>query len=1023
MSIRPMLFVGCGGSGGATLQYVMDNLKTELKRAAEAMAANDGVRVELTARILPTAWQFVHVDVPATSDGAKPERPPVVAEQGGRYIGLAPEGLTWEQVARRTWNTGRAEHPELVSGWLRRPGPDDPPLKGGAGQERAIGRGVTLDALTKLRDSLLKSLGQLNTAEAMRELQNIAAIFGSTVNPSPAVFIVSSMSGGSGASMVLDVAQVLAKLNSTLPAATAMFLYTSEVFESLDEGNRRGVEANGLAALGELLATSLGANADEGQLLQQLGVNGPNSPQPFRRVFPIGNKHGQQGAMFGDGAQETIYRAVGRGLAGLVASPVALNDFVAYDMTNNNPQPTRLEWLGEGSANGNPVQWGTFGFARLSLGRDRYGEYVSQRIARMAVDRLVTGHVREESASGEVDLDLAVEDAHRRLIIRLGLPQGPTSVLSLLARTGDPGALRDAVRTNSRETYKRLVFDDGQLNAPLPGGRFLSAVQRIVMQRQPELSKAMQKQSYDLVRAWHEGFVADLLSELDKVIAASGLQTARQTVLRLKDDAGRWAQELRAEATRIAPGGVTAAPAPPQQLVSAISGQQVVAPDHPARRDLWGVFADSTTKNVAAAAAILLADVLTDFGPSFADPLASALADQYQRLNGERSRPARAAASADLRTTVYAEWPVPGKLVPERFRGANNEVVLMAAETFPVQFDAHVQSVAAVRTGGAATTATTDEVLTEVITDHWKGHNDETEASVIVVTKSTWVPEKLTVDPLDPTQVRGRSAGKYALRLSPGDVLGRARAWVWREEGEIGPFLRQGLRAYMDPSGKEFEARRLELTSKFEAAMTQALPLVLVNTSAFGEVHEAALAESFKFSGLPFESWGGVDDALREAVARRQSVSDTTDGNLKNALNHSSSISHIDIFCTYAPMSPLAFSSLLRPLNKAWSDAKAERNTGFFWTNRRARPLPGSLAMSGAERRASIAGYVVGKVTGRLKGTYETAPGARSRPIQVFSEASQEWLSFPNPLLTPFAKGYQIDELPALLESHLLAIA
>ena len=30
-------FVGCGGSGGVTLQYVMDNLRTTLLRAAEAV--------------------------------------------------------------------------------------------------------------------------------------------------------------------------------------------------------------------------------------------------------------------------------------------------------------------------------------------------------------------------------------------------------------------------------------------------------------------------------------------------------------------------------------------------------------------------------------------------------------------------------------------------------------------------------------------------------------------------------------------------------------------------------------------------------------------------------------------------------------------------------------------------------------------------------------------------------------------------------------------------------------------------
>ncbi|MDQ1250774.1 MAG: hypothetical protein QG597_5154, partial [Actinomycetota bacterium] len=147
------------------------------------------------------------------------------------------------------------------------------------------------------------------------------------------------------------------------------------------------------------------------------------------------------------------------------------------------------------------------------------------------------------------------------------------------------------------------------------------------------------------------------------------------------------------------------------------------------------------------------------------------------------------------------------------------------------------------------------------------------------------------------------------------------------------------------------------------------------------------------------------------------------------ALGQGSSVAHIDIFGSYAPMSPLAFPSLLQPLINAWREAAAQNNTTFFWTNRRGRPLVGSLPMSAAERRASTAGYVVGKITGRLRGTYETKPHTRSQPVEVYSEESRRWLPFPNPLLTPYVTGangkrtYVADELPALLESQLLALA
>ena len=1030
MALRPMLFVGCGGSGGVTLQYVMDNLKTEIVRVAEAKSAQEGQSFELPPRVLPQAWQFVHVDVPSSPDGEDPSRPPSVPKQGGRYVGLAPEGLTWEQVARKVWTVGKETRPDLASGWLRKPGPNDPPLANGAGQERAVGRGVTLGSLSMLREQLQAASSKLNSAEGTKELQFVASLTGAPVTQSPVVFIVSSMAGGSGASMVLDVAQVLARLNPSLAMSTAMFLYTSEVFSALPKALRRGVEPNGLAALGELIGTSLGANRTEGELLERLGVNGADVEQPYKRVFPIGNTHGQRQAIFGDGSQEAVYRAIGRGLASLVSSPEALNGFVAYDMTNNSPQPTDLKWLGEGSQNYDAVLWGSFGYARLSLGRDRYGEYVAQRLARMALDRVVVGHVREDSQSGDADLREAAVDWVRRLERDLGLPTDATAV-SLLGRGGRMEQVKNEIRRNSREAIQREVLGDSMLGAPgMPGARFLQVAMTVVGRSQADLQRITNDQAYALVHSWQSQFVADFLAELDRVIADKGILVARQVVLAMRDRVANWHDRLVAEAGRLAPQGAAFVPVPAADVASAIKSQQSMALENPLRKKLADGLSESLSKATAGIAAALLADVLKDFWPSFGEPLVKALADQHGRLVGERSRPVRPSAGADLRSNVYAEWPVVGSPVPDRFRGAHNEVVLMDVDKFPSQFDAHVRSVAAARASGTTPADALDAVLQEIVTDRWPGHNESLVGSAVVEMKTRWVPEKLTVDPLDPAgSVQGRSTARFDFRLAPEEILGRAREWVWRPDGEIGPYLKEGLRSYMDPAKREFEARRVELASQFQATMQQALPLVSVDSAAFGEVHASSLAEDFKFSSLPFEGLAGVDDMLRQVVQDRPSVSQKVVGVFDTALGQGTSVAHIDIFGSYAPMSPLAFPSLLQPLINSWRESVAQNSTTFFWTNRRARPLTGGLAMSVAERQASTAGYVVGRITGRIRGSYEAKANSRPQPIEVYSQSKAKWLPFPNPLLTPYATGkngkrlYVADELPALLESQLLAIA
>jgi Tubulin like len=66
--MRRFLIVGCGGSGGATLSYMMDQLRSELHSA--------GVDK------LIAGWQFVHIDVPSAADPG-PDGLANVPAQGG----------------------------------------------------------------------------------------------------------------------------------------------------------------------------------------------------------------------------------------------------------------------------------------------------------------------------------------------------------------------------------------------------------------------------------------------------------------------------------------------------------------------------------------------------------------------------------------------------------------------------------------------------------------------------------------------------------------------------------------------------------------------------------------------------------------------------------------------------------------------------------------------------------------------------------------------------------------------------
>lgn len=219
--------------------------------------------------------------------------------------------------------------------------------------------------------------------------------------------------------------------------------------------------------------------------------------------------------------------------------------FVSYDLVNPNPQQTELSWLGEGTSDPNSVLWGTFGYASLSLGRDRYGEYVAQLLARRAVDRLVAGHKRDDESTGDSDLQIAADAAYRNLLHGLGLSRDSGSVTRLLGRkSGGEAQIRQNLELEMKDRLVQLVFSDGEFARALVGNAYLRSLNRILSSTRTEVDTAIQEAAYAHVYRWHQRFVADVLDELTVVASRNGLAVARQVIDRLRRDVSQWAHQL-----------------------------------------------------------------------------------------------------------------------------------------------------------------------------------------------------------------------------------------------------------------------------------------------------------------------------------------------------------------------------------------------------------------------------------------------------------------------------------------------
>ena len=383
--MRRFLIVGCGGSGGATLAFIMDQLRSELHAA--------GIETLLGG------WQFVQIDVPSAPETG-PEGLANVPEQGGTYIGCGPQGSSYAILDGAVSQRLAAESAlDTIATWApRNPQEVSIPISAGAGQYRAIGRMITLSKATEIHTRLQAAWDALFRVDTISQMSTVDVPGMGKFDPNepPLVLVVSSMAGGAGASMALDVCRLLTLVSGLDPKLMGVFMVTPDIFDSLPQSSIVGVRANSLAMLGEIVASQAGsAREHDVRMMRALGhQHGEGELIPFARVFPVGRFIGADRTLFGDGSQWAVYRGLARGLAGLMMSGAASDQFVSYDLGNTASPEGDRDLLGWGISAWDVLPWGTYGFASLSMGRDRYAEYAAQRLARSCVDKLLFGHLQ-----------------------------------------------------------------------------------------------------------------------------------------------------------------------------------------------------------------------------------------------------------------------------------------------------------------------------------------------------------------------------------------------------------------------------------------------------------------------------------------------------------------------------------------------------------------------------------------------------------------------------------------------------
>ena len=236
--LRPILFIGLGGAGGKTLRA----LKQQLHQDLTAKGYNAGI---------PTAWQFLHIDTPTIQDGATFPAPMLTADE---YYSVVRAGITFQDIIKRVENLGTpVELQNILAGWSTKASPV--PINRGAGQIRAIGRLALVADLRNTYDVIQKAISKMLSPVSFPELQGVRSALGIEIEETtPQVFIISSLGGGTGSGMFIDIAELVKRATQEYWGDEAIsLLYTPEVFRSLGLMGKY-IPMNSLGAMNELIA-------------------------------------------------------------------------------------------------------------------------------------------------------------------------------------------------------------------------------------------------------------------------------------------------------------------------------------------------------------------------------------------------------------------------------------------------------------------------------------------------------------------------------------------------------------------------------------------------------------------------------------------------------------------------------------------------------------------------------------------------------------------------------------------------
>lgn len=1035
--LRPFLFVGIGGSGGKTLRA----LKQTLDRRLKQNDWNKGI---------PGAWQFIQVDT--AYDGIEFPAPMLPLED---FIGLVGPGQNYDQMVRSLESRipSEVERNKALAGWLA---PSTAvPIATGAGQVRTLGRAVSAAGLGTLRAGLKSALDKMQAPDNMSSLEELSLILHPKSGASgqlkpPVVVVISSIAGGSGAGMFLDVTETLKSIdpNSDWLQRQTAYLYTPEVFDSIRITERAQIPMNALGAMNEIMAGLWATEASEGTdiLFNASGVQ-VLRPKNKGALGPAGtylvgsrNANGVNIAQGADGAgMDEVFMAVGEAIAGLVTNEVLADNYDAYFYTNVFANSGKDTTLADHTGLCRPddvlerMPFGAIGFARITLGMDRLMDYASEGLTKEHVHTMLFPRFMPVDPLNPIPdaehIERAVTAQRDDFVLgsKLNEKQPNDQVVNYLrgddinslAWDASPGAQQETGSRRKRQAQE-FAMSCVPAAAQNPSATQSSDNWRTMLLQQsatllPKFLAEQRSETEERARIWTEEIQRHLVEYTAKWISRVGLQVTAEMLKILRDDLKQIAtQEMPQEAETMRGRG--------QDWQSAVAGRlgtgtalAVTSPEVGQALMALQIGAERLAEaQLLEYTPVLIRNVVRGAIEPLIDECEVAYKLLLEEVNpsGNGGKAKLFKEFAELKSDRSNGWVAP------RYKPRQVERMLIESDSFPSEFE-RIEKMDLIDE---------DKDNWAPITQQWSMQGIPLKARdprVKVDTKQTLVKVE---SPWVPDDVHARrdatlGAQKMEVRLphSISELVERNRIWLEDKESSFGRQYRMSIADYCNGGNKSDQSERQKtFLSAFTDLIQLSSPLISINPNAVQTFHHHSNpamtpnGTTLHLTPVPFAEQSETGQRCAE-ILRRLSAGSAND------VKFEATSTEKDLYgfsTVKVAMSPMVFSSLIDPIANSWLTSSTNgQSVKAFWDGRRARPLTESIPLPPEIRLSMIVGWFVSTIFGERR--KDESNGALGVKWEIWTPKF-DWISFPHPLLP--VSALDGSPIPAIMKSLSLAI-